>query len=542
MSGNHATPPPTPGPLCAAYAPLVPLLESALLTDDETTSARAHLATCAWCREEIGAYAVVDDALRRHYGSAQTGYFLNLEDIMRDADHLADDAPTPPPLPTVTAPPPPSASSRGLSRMSPRMLAAMAGMAAVLLIALFAGVFAALQAGRGTANTITQPTASITSAAPTTSIATAAPSATSAPTATATAVPTAPPKPTPVSLANVNVYLDVYLQVTALNGGDGSARWQVSLPSGVALGTASVNGIVMYMTDAAPGVKIGVHGLRASDGTEIWYNDLGGQRANAWTVNGGTLYAESGATWHAIDPTTGTTLWSYTIPSFRAGPVFADGIMYALTYDGTINTLSAIRISDGTLIKELPGLGWPIAAGNGLLYTITYPGGPAGTNDLTATRISDWSQAWQEQAPIDFVATLRDGIIYGGAGANGERIAAVDALTGQVRWTSDPGSTSGVGADVNTIVVQDNTIYVRHQDGTILALDPATGARRWKIVLYDFASPNAPLLLAGGYIFTTGALNGANHEFVVALNAQDGSEVWRYQANTFLQTLDVGTR
>src|SRR5690348_1741321 len=138
MSANHATPTPAPGPLCAAYAPLLLLLESALLTDDEATSARAHLATCAWCREEIGAYAVVDDALRRHYGSgfAQTSHFLNLEDIMRDADHLADDAPTPPSLPTITAPPPPSASSRGLSRMSPRMLAAMAGMAAVLLIAL----------------------------------------------------------------------------------------------------------------------------------------------------------------------------------------------------------------------------------------------------------------------------------------------------------------------------------------------------------------------------------------------------------------------
>ncbi|HST88413.1 MAG TPA: hypothetical protein VLJ14_08550, partial [Ktedonobacterales bacterium] len=243
MSSNHATPPPTPGPLCAAYAPLVPLLESALLTDDDVASARAHLATCAWCREEIGAYAVVDDALRRHYGSAQTGYFLNLEDIMRDADHLADDAPTPPSLPTVTAPPP--AGSRGLSRMSPRMLAAMAGMAAVLLIALFAGVFAALQSGRDTTKTITQPTASSAPTAPTTSTASAAPSATSAPTATATTVPTATPKPTPVSLANVNVYLDVYLQVTTLNGGDGSVRWQVSLPSSAALGTASVNGIVM---------------------------------------------------------------------------------------------------------------------------------------------------------------------------------------------------------------------------------------------------------------------------------------------------------
>src|SRR5690242_5499444 len=117
MSGNHATPLPAPGPLCAAYAPLLPQLGSALLTDDETTSAREHLAACAWCREDISAYAVVDDALRRHYGSTTTSHILSLEDIMHDADHLADDAPTPPPLPTVTAPHP---LHNGDSRVCPR--------------------------------------------------------------------------------------------------------------------------------------------------------------------------------------------------------------------------------------------------------------------------------------------------------------------------------------------------------------------------------------------------------------------------------------
>jgi len=427
--------------------------------------------------------------------------------------------------------------------MSPRMLAVTASMAAVLLIALFAGVFAALQSGRNATKTITQPTVSTAPTAPTTSTVTAAPSATSAPTATPTTVPTATPKPTPVSLANVNVYLDTYPQVTALNAGDGSARWQVSLPSGVALGTASVNGVVMYMTDAAPGVKIGIHGLRASDGAEIWYNDLGGQRANVWTVNGGTLYAETNATLHAIDPTTGATRWSYSLPSgVGTAPLFADGIMYAFTSDtsdGTLGTLSAIRISDGRLIKGLPGLGWPIAAGNGLVFTINYPTQPPGANFLTATRSSDWSQAWRIQAEIGTAAALQDGILYASMSPSHDRIAALDAATGQVRWTSEPGTTT---SEVNTVVVQDNAIYVRHQNGTILALDPVTGAQRWKIVILDNTNPNARLLLASGYIFTTGTLNNLEDAWVVALNAKDGSELWRYPTHTVLQTLDVGTQ
>src|SRR5260221_10567803 len=84
MSEHFASgPPPTPGPLCAAYSPLLPLLDTQALSPEQEVSLRAHLADCAWCQNQLATYAVVEAALRRHYTSLPSARPLTLEDIMR---------------------------------------------------------------------------------------------------------------------------------------------------------------------------------------------------------------------------------------------------------------------------------------------------------------------------------------------------------------------------------------------------------------------------------------------------------------------------
>ena len=60
---------PAPRPLCAAFAPLLPLISSGALEEDEATPTREHVAGCAWCQQEIARYAAVDEALRRQFGA-----------------------------------------------------------------------------------------------------------------------------------------------------------------------------------------------------------------------------------------------------------------------------------------------------------------------------------------------------------------------------------------------------------------------------------------------------------------------------------------
>ncbi len=65
---NHRHAPPIATARCAVFRPLLPLLSSGTLAPAEAEEVREHVATCAWCQAKLASFAVVDDALRRHYG------------------------------------------------------------------------------------------------------------------------------------------------------------------------------------------------------------------------------------------------------------------------------------------------------------------------------------------------------------------------------------------------------------------------------------------------------------------------------------------
>ena len=77
---------PAPRPLCAAFAPLLPLISSGALEDDEATPTREHVAGCAWCQQELARYAAVDEALRRQFGATHEGVLPFPFDLDGDED------------------------------------------------------------------------------------------------------------------------------------------------------------------------------------------------------------------------------------------------------------------------------------------------------------------------------------------------------------------------------------------------------------------------------------------------------------------------
>src|SRR5262245_40351967 len=102
MNENRQTPPPAPQPLCAVYAPLLPLLRVDELDAEQADAVRAHLADCSWCQAKLATHAVVGDALRRAFG---TGYrdappTFTLETIMHANQRDTVTAENPPAPPT----------------------------------------------------------------------------------------------------------------------------------------------------------------------------------------------------------------------------------------------------------------------------------------------------------------------------------------------------------------------------------------------------------------------------------------------------------
>lgn len=141
-----------PTPMCAAFAPLLPLLAADELSAQEAGSVRAHVATCAWCQSQLATYDAMDAALRRDYGDGEHAtYFLSMEDVMSDFEQDAQEITQPAYSPLNTPATPGGRPPRGPGGR----FSAIGAVAAVLLIALFAGTIYALhgwQSGQPTAS------------------------------------------------------------------------------------------------------------------------------------------------------------------------------------------------------------------------------------------------------------------------------------------------------------------------------------------------------------------------------------------------------
>ena len=60
----------TPGPDCAQFAPLLPLLNSQALEPDETRAIDDHMARCAWCQQQVREYEMMEAAMRERFSIA----------------------------------------------------------------------------------------------------------------------------------------------------------------------------------------------------------------------------------------------------------------------------------------------------------------------------------------------------------------------------------------------------------------------------------------------------------------------------------------
>jgi hypothetical protein len=131
---------------------LLPLLDARALTPEEETSLREHLADCAWCQNQLAAYMVVEEAVRRQYATLPSPQPLTLEEIMRatQSGRQSDMRPasasraTSQPLPRRADPP--ETRGRGGDQRRPKPWATLGAVAAaMLLVVLAAALFAGLR-------------------------------------------------------------------------------------------------------------------------------------------------------------------------------------------------------------------------------------------------------------------------------------------------------------------------------------------------------------------------------------------------------------
>jgi alcohol dehydrogenase (cytochrome c) len=116
---------------------------------------------------------------------------------------------------------------------------------------------------------------------------------------------------------------------------------------------------------------------------------------------------------------------------------------------------------------------------------------------------------------------------------------AVDARTGQVKWTYQPDIPKGIEqyacCDVNNrgVAHADGRIFVGRLDAHVVALDAKTGKELWKTQVVDYTQGSVitspPTLVKNLVITGFGGGEYGVRGAIVALDQATGKEVWRTQ-------------
>jgi len=265
------------------------------------------------------------------------------------------------------------------------------------------------------------------------------------------------------------------------------------------------------------------------------------------TSDGGVVFASSkDGHVYALDATTGKLLWKLR----TRGPETFVALDHEVVYVSSVGSdsfdgrLTALDSSSGEVLWRFDSKGrgyfTPPAVGGGLVYVVTYVG------DLLAIDSRSGQIRWQQQvSSMDgFSPAVSDGVLYvtGGIG----NVYALEAATGKKIWhiRINLESTlplrkgklvSGLKSDpeyarvLTTPVVYEGVVYLASSFGDVIALNAANGAELWRYQIGGLSEAHSfnlvtPRVVKG--VLYAVSDNGTLH----ALDALTGKAYWHYEA------------
>jgi PQQ-dependent dehydrogenase (methanol/ethanol family) len=151
-----------------------------------------------------------------------------------------------------------------------------------------------------------------------------------------------------------------------------------------------------------------------------------------------------------------------------------------------------------------------------------------------------WSVEVGSQGQVEATPLISNGIIYGTTTWN--KVFAINARTGEMRWEWDPGIVRGGAAaggpsiccgPVNRgVALYRDKVYAGLLDGRLVALNAGTGRVIWTVQTTplgrDYSSTGAPRVVKGKVIIGNAGAEFGVRGFVTAYDAETGARVWRF--------------
>jgi outer membrane protein assembly factor BamB len=300
--------------------------------------------------------------------------------------------------------------------------------------------------------------------------------------------------------------------------------------------------------------------VKARSGKRVWVRQFNRCIAASPTIHDGVVYQavmdskpcgahEAGARGFVIawDAHNGRQLWRFDAGVVESSPLLVGNTLYFGSWDQKLYALTLRG-------RKRPRVRWTFEADDqivaapayaaGIVYIATSNGSVYGVNARSGRmrwHATSFSRFGRREYFYATPSVAYGRVFIGNADGT---VYAFGASTGKLLWAR------GVGTYVYTAAaIWRKTVYVGTWDGVFVALDARTGDIRWR---YDAPASitGAPTVLAGLVYFSTcghcgvGGLRrvkvGPNKTF--ALNARNGSLVWRFHAGKYSPVVSDGLR
>ena len=158
-------------------------------------------------------------------------------------------------------------------------------------------------------------------------------------------------------------------------------------------------------------------------------------------------------------------------------------------------------------------------------------------NEQTVSRLGlVWSRELGTTRGLEATPIIDHGVIY--TTGSWSVVFALDATTGQLRWTYDPKvpreKAYFVCCDVvnRGVALHNGKIYIGTLDGRLIALDERSGAPVWSVQTTDptkaYSITAAPCIARGKVIIGNAGSEYGVRGYITAYDAETGKQAWRF--------------